>query len=125
MNKQLIKNLANQLRSAAEGVVAPGKESASLNFQMHDGVAYSLTNEAARTFNEVILKLLRQKHFSNKFSSKYIEKKLKKVFAELLSNQECDLEKRISDLGDELSNFGQNNSVFHSMNHTKYSQLKH
>src|SRR5690606_6687313 len=55
---------------------------------------------------------LGQKQFSKKFSSKYIEKKLKTVFAELLSNPKCDLEKKISDLGEELSSFDQNNIVF-------------
>ena len=112
MNQQLIKKLAEQLRSAAGGALPPGKDAEFLGFQMHDGVAYSLTNEAARTFNEVVSKLLTQKQFSKTFSSKYIEKKLKAVFAELLSNQECDLEKRISDLEDELSSFDQNNVVF-------------
>lgn len=112
MNQQLIKKLADQLKSSAEGALPPGKESEFLGFQIHDGVAYRLTNEAARTFNEVVSKLLSQKHFSKKFSSKYIEKKLKTVFAELLSNPNCDLEKKISDLGDELSSFDQNNIVF-------------
>ena len=112
MKQQLIKKLADQLKSSAEGALPPGKESEFLGFQMHDGVAYSLTNEAARTFNEVVSKLLGQKQFSKKFSSKYIEKKLKTVFAELLSNPKCDLEKKISDLGDELSSFDQNNIVF-------------
>lgn len=112
MNQQLIKKLADQLKSVAEGALPPGKESELLGFQMHDGVAYSLTNEAARTFNDAVSKLLGQKQFSKKFSSKYIEKKLKAVFAELLSNPECDLEAKISDLGKELSSFNQNNIVF-------------
>lgn len=112
MNQQLIKNLADQLRSAAEGSLPVGKESELLGFHIHDGVAYSLTNEAARTFNDVVSKLLGHKHFSTKFSSKYIEKKLKAIFAELIFDQKIDLEKRISELVDELSNFNQNNFVF-------------
>ncbi|MBP6986639.1 MAG: hypothetical protein KBB83_08675 [Alphaproteobacteria bacterium] len=112
MNQQLINKLADQLRSAAEGTLPLDKQSELLGFQMHDGVAYSLTNEAARTFNDVVSKLLGQKQFSKKFSSKYIEKKLKTIFAELLSDQECDLENRISELGNELSNFNQSNIVF-------------
>lgn len=112
MNQKLIKKLADQLRSTAEGALPPGKEAKFLNLQMHDGVAYSLTNEAAKTFNEVVSRILGQKQFSKKFSSKYIEKKLKTVFSELLSNQECDLEKKISNLGDELSGFDQKNIIF-------------
>ncbi len=112
MNKHLIKKIADDLRIAAEGALPPGDRSQFLGFRMHDGVAYSLTNEAARTFNEVISKLLGQNQFSKKFSSKYIEKKLKTVFAELLSNQACNLERKISDLGEELSRFDQNNFVF-------------
>lgn len=109
---QLIKKLADQLRSAAEGALPPGKESEFLGFQMHDGIAYSLTNEAAITFNEVVSKLIGQKQFSEKFSSKYIDKKLKTIFAEFLSDQNLDLEKRIIDLADELSNFDQKCVVF-------------
>ncbi|MES2721301.1 MAG: hypothetical protein V4624_10480 [Pseudomonadota bacterium] len=112
MNQQLIKKLADDLKSAAEGALPLGKGSEFLGFQIHDGVAYSLTNEAARTFNEVASKIIGQKQFSKKFSSKYIENKLKTVFAELLSNQECSLENKISDLGDELSSFDQKNIVF-------------
>lgn len=112
MNQLFIKKLADQLRSAAEGALPFGKQSELLGFQMHDGVAYSLTNEAARTFNDVVSKILGQKKFSKKFSSKYIEKKLKTIFAELLSNHECGLEKRISELANELSNFNQSNIVF-------------
>ena len=112
MNHQLIKKLADQLRSAAEGAFPPGKESEFLGFQMHDGVVYSLNNEAARTFNEVVSKLLGQKQFSKKFSSKYIEKKLKVIFAELLSDENFDLVNSIIDLADELTNFNQTNIVF-------------
>ncbi len=112
MNQHLIKKIADDLRIAAEGALPPGDRSQFHGFRMHDGVAYSLTNEAARTFNEVVSKLLGQNQFSKKFSSKYIEKKLKTVFAELLSNQSCDLERKISDLGEELSRFDQNNFVF-------------
>ncbi|MDP1539507.1 MAG: HEPN domain-containing protein [Moraxellaceae bacterium] len=112
MNAQLIKKIADQLKSVAEGVLPLGKESEFLGFKMHDGVAYSLTSEAAITFNDVVSKLLCQKQFSKKFSSIYIEKKLKTIFAELLSNPECDIEKKISDLGEELSNFNHSNIVF-------------
>lgn len=112
MNQRLIKKLADDLKTAADGAFPPGKGDKFLGFQMHDGIAYSLTNESARTFNEVVSKIIGQKQFSKKFSSKYIEKKLKTVFAEFLSNQECDLEKKISDLSDELSSFDQNNTVF-------------
>lgn len=90
----------------------PPGQSKLLGFQIHDGVTYSLTNEAARTFNEVVTQLLRQKHFSQKFSAKYIEKKLKKLFADLLTNNEYDLEKGVSELANELAEFNQKNIVF-------------
>lgn len=111
MNQQLLKKLADQIRSAAEGALLPS-QSKLLRFQMHDGVAYSLTNEAARTFNDVVTKLLEQKQFAQKFSAKYIEKKLKKLFAELLANEEYDIENGISELANELLEFNQNNIVF-------------
>jgi len=111
MNQLLIKKLADQIRSASEGTLPPG-QSKLLGFQIHDGVTYSLTNEAARTFNEVVTQLLRQKHFSQKFSAKYIEKKLKKLFADLLTNNEYDLEKGVSELANELAEFNQKNIVF-------------
>lgn len=113
MNQQLIKKLTDLLKNSAEGALSPaGTGSELFSLQMHDGVAYSLTNEATRTFNEVVSKILELKQFSKKFSSKYIEKKLKTVFAELLFNQECDLESRIRALLDELSSFDQHNVVF-------------
>jgi len=111
MNQNLIRALADQMRSAAEGALPPG-QSGLYNFQMHDGVAYSLTNEAARTFNEAVSKLLGQKPFSSRFSAKYIEKKLKKLFAKLLSEKEYNLEEDLSDLARELSEFNQRNIVF-------------
>ncbi|RVU30954.1 HEPN domain-containing protein [Neptunomonas marina] len=112
MNQYIIKKIADDLKIAADGALPSGGRSQFLGFRIHDGVAYSLTNEAAITFNEVVSKLLEQNQFSKKFSSKYIERRLKTVFAELLSNQACDLEKKIADLANELSSFDQNNFVF-------------
>lgn len=67
MNQKLIKKLADDLKTAADGAFPPGKGDEFLGFQMHDGIAYSLTNESARTFNEVVSKIIGQKQFSKNF----------------------------------------------------------
>lgn len=81
MNHQAVKQIAQQLREVAASTSPVGEQSSS--FQMHDRVAYSLTNEASISFNEIIGKIHKQKDFVERFSSKYIHKKVKSVFAKL------------------------------------------
>lgn len=111
MNKNLIEKLSQQLRSVAAGAALPG-ESGLRNFQLHDNVGYSLTNDASITFNEIVSKVLEQKDFAKKFSAKYVEKKLKKLFAKLLTDKELDLLNELNQLSNELSAFNQENEIF-------------
>jgi len=111
MNDHVIGKLAEQLRKAASGAVPPGREEL-LNFQMHDGVAYSLTNEASISFNEAVNGLLKQNGFTKKFSAKYIEKRLKVLFAKQLSDDSFELEAELKKLASELNDFNQSHAVF-------------
>lgn len=72
MNKQALSKIAEQMRFVASKASVPGSGSLS-NFRMHDGVGYSLENDASITFNAIVTKILRHKEFSQKFSAKYIE----------------------------------------------------
>ena len=111
MNQHLISKIAQQLRDVASGVISPGKLGIQ-NFQMHDSVAYSLTNDASITFNEVVGQILKKNNYSKKFSAKYLEKMLKSLFAKLLSDESLDLEKELGALIVELDKFNQSNVIF-------------
>lgn len=111
MNNQAIKVIVQQLRDAAnEATNFPGN--GSRNFQMHDGVTYGLSTEASISFNEIVGKMLKYKDFEQKFSAKYIDRKLKSVFAKLISEVQIDLEYELSLLIDELAEFKQESVVF-------------
>lgn len=111
MNDQAIKRIAQQLRDVASGATSlPGN--GSRTFQMHDGVTYSLNNEASILFNEIVGKILNHKDFEQKFSAKYIDGKLKLVFAKLISEEQNDLERELSLLIEKLAEFKQESVVF-------------
>jgi len=110
MNHKAIQNIAQQLRGISNNAMSI-QESEFKSFRMHDGVAYSLTDEDSILYNEIVGKILKHKDFIQKFSSKYIDKKLKYIFSKLLSKESFDLEKELESLFRELSEFEQNCSV--------------
>jgi len=110
MNQQAIKHLAQDLRDISRSIKPIGQQQDS--FQMHDGVAYSITNEASIAFNEIIGKVLKQEDYIQKFTSKYIEKKLKSIFAKFVSNENTDVESELTALCTELTDFHQDSVIF-------------
>ncbi len=114
MKLKAISHIAQQLREVANHTtkLGPGVHGLSSNFQIHDNVAYRLTIDASISFNEVVRKILKEKDFAEKLSAKYVDKKLKSLFAQLLSNESLDLEKELELLIDEFNAFKQNSAVF-------------
>lgn len=111
MNDQTIKQIAQQLRDVATRTTSiPGN--GSRNFLMHNGVAYSLSKDGSCLFNELVGKILKHKDFEQKFSAKYIDGKLKTVFAKLISEGQIELESELSLLIEELAEFKQESVVF-------------
>lgn len=111
MSNSFVKQLDAQLRKIAESACPLGNGEVG-NFQMHDGVAYSLSNDAYISFNDMIGKIIKHKDFSQRFSSKYIDKKVKRILAKLLVGDAPCLEDEISGLLSELSNFNQERVVY-------------
>lgn len=110
-NQHFIDKIALQLHEITKGTHPIGNAQ-MLNFQMHDGVAYSLSNDAAIKFNELISLLLKHNNFSKIFSAKYVEKNLKSIFAKLLADNTIDLENEIDHLIKEFSKYNKNNVIF-------------
>ena len=110
MNHNAIKRIARELCNIA-GSTSPISEKRD-SFRIHDGVAYNITNEAAISFNEIIGEILKQEDYIQKFSSKYIEKKLKSVFAKLLSDENFNVENELTTLFTELTAFKQDSVIF-------------
>jgi hypothetical protein len=108
MNKQQISSIATVFRKISSDV----SPVSTFPFQLHDGVAYNISNESAVLFNEQINKILRHSDFASKFSSQHIEKKLKTIFSQLLQSTTVDLENEIEDLISNLSQFRDQTEVF-------------
>ena len=97
MHINTIKKIADSLKEIAATVESPTTGSLT-NFQMHNNITYSLPNESAIQFNEQISKILKNADFSSKFSTKYIEKRLKDLFAKLLQNSDLNLELELKEI---------------------------
>lgn len=110
MNPSAIKRIAKELRNIACSISPISEKQDS--FRIHDGVAYNITNEAAISFNEIIGEILKQEDYTRKFPSKYIDKKLKTVFAKLLSEENFNVENELTTLFTELTEFKQDSVIF-------------
>lgn len=79
---------------------------------LHDGISYSLPNESVKKFNEIIEKILKQDDFQSKFSSNYIENKIKYIFSEIVKNNEVDVLYLLEQLISELSSYSEEWTVY-------------
>ncbi|WP_207882647.1 HEPN domain-containing protein [Pseudomonas sp. 30_B] len=115
VNQQLLKILSENLTCIAEKATAPTDED-GLNFIMHDEVMYCLPTEEFINFNEIINTILKQNNNSKKFSSKFIGKKVKKIFADILKAKENgdkhDTEGNLFNLFEELSNYSRKSTTY-------------
>ena len=111
MANKFIKRLAFELKEVAKEVKPIG-EAALMNIRLHDGVGYGLSDEASIHFNEVVSKILKHQKFSQKFSSKYVDDKVKQIFANLITNDKLDLETELERLIKELASYKRNNLIF-------------
>ncbi len=112
MNKKTIKTIAKQLIEVSNSALPFNGAMITGHLQTHDGVAYSLPTEGQIVFNESIDKVLKYKNFSQKFSSKHIESKIKSIFAKLLSPDSVDLEAELRGLIEELINYENKATVY-------------
>ena len=101
MNPNAIKSLAKNLRSIARKVQRP-KDGGFENFRLHDGVAYSLPNPAARELNDLKRKFLKTNKWDERFSEKLISKKIDETFASLLKDENFNSEEEIENIATEL-----------------------
>lgn len=115
MNQQLLKKISEQLAQIAEKATAPTAED-GLNFTMHDDVMYSLPQEEFIKFNEVVNTILKQNNNSRKFSFKFTEKKVKKIFSHILKNNENNesqkIESDLSNLFEELAAYSRKSTTY-------------
>ena len=118
MHKKAINKIAESLKTIAAKVERPTSGS-PMNFQIHDNVAYRLPNDDAIFFNEQINKILKFDDFTSKFSTKFIEKKLKTLFANLIKNVELDVERELKDMISELQDFKEYYEIYLSVDGLK------
>lgn len=83
-----------------------------MHIHLHDGVGYSLNDEASIKFNEIVSKLLKHQSFIKKFSSKYVENKLRTIFAKILNDDTLDIEKEITQLITEFKSYNKNHLIY-------------
>ena len=111
MHKKTLAEIVSSLREVAEQATAPG-DGEFQNFQLHDGLAYSLTNEAALKFSDQIAIFLKNKEYSEKFSEKYITDQIKKIFAEILQDKDVDAENKLLELTQEFDTYDVKRQVY-------------
>ncbi|NHN79695.1 hypothetical protein HA520_20870 [Azotobacter chroococcum] len=104
MHHKAIKKIADQLKEIASQVSAPDLGDGE-SFQMHHGVFYQLPNDAVIAFKELVAQILRNDDFHKRFSEKYVEEKLKEVFAGLLKDSAIDLESALMALVGEMDEY--------------------
>jgi len=111
MPNNFINRIAEELKEVAKEAKPIG-EAEFMQIRLHDGVGYSLSNDSSIKFNDVVTKLLKHNNFIRRFSSSYIEKKLKKIFAELITSDNCEVESKVESLVDELSIYNKHHTVY-------------
>ena len=112
MNKQLIKNISNTLQKIAKSVISPQSDFNKDVIWGCDNIILYLTKEADLNFIEQVDKILKYSDFSSKFSSKFIDSKLKKIFASCLRNPNFNLEEQLTELIRELEEFNECSEVY-------------
>lgn len=111
MANDFAKIISLELREVSKAVEPIGSADL-MHIHLHDGVGYSLNNEVSIKFNEIVSKLLKHQSFIKKFSSKYIEYKLRTIFANLLNDTNLDIEKEINQLISELKSYNKKNLIY-------------
>jgi len=113
MHIKAIENIADQLVEISKAALPPGKGDGPFKgLWMHDEIAYSLPQDRQEQFNEIIRLILKENHFSEKFTEGYISKKLKSIFADLIKGQKIDLIDIISKMIEELEKYNEENTVY-------------
>jgi hypothetical protein len=79
---------------------------------MHDDISYSLPKEPEELFVGIINKILKHRDFQSKFSSKYVEEKVKLIFANIVKNNNVDVNTLLKEMINKLSKFDEEITVY-------------
>lgn len=111
MNADQIKKIAQELREIAQNVTAPGSSEA-LNFYSHDGFLYGLSRKYVIRLNKQIQDIFDHKPYANRFSKKFISKKLRKIIVRSFENEDLDFENDLRLLDRELADFQDSQEIY-------------
>lgn len=112
MNTKLIEKISETLREIANSALPPQLEPSKYVDCFGDNILYSLPTESYLSLNDQVGNILKNSDFSSKFSSKYINDKLKSIFISLLQDTSFNVEKNLTELIRELEEFNEFSEVY-------------
>lgn len=112
MNSRAIEKFANDLKDIAQNATSFDNARSFENFSMHDGVGYSLKDEQRQRLGDLINSFMEKGNYSQKFSEKYLEEKIKKIFADIISGRIQNASSSFTELCSELDSYAVKNIVY-------------